>query len=336
MSPTKSTPNSSLLKDQIKLIKWYQQNKRDLPWRKNNDPYRIWISEVMLQQTTVAAVIAYYERFMLRFPKIENLAQARIEDVYEQWAGLGYYSRARNLHKAAQVIFKEGFPRSSSDLIKLPGFGPYTANAVASLAYGERCGVLDGNVIRILSRKHGLKIKWWERSGRETLQQIANELAQTNQSSDLNQGLMELGATICTPKKTLCVLCPWNSDCVSFKDNLIEKLPLKKPKDDFEIWSWSFDLKHTKDSIFLKENKTTPFLKLNLLPESSAQKVSQKPKAYDFKHSVTKYQIFIKINAKSLQRAGQRDWYSIKTIHQINPTSLMKKILKHANIHYED
>ena len=145
-------------KDRDSLITWYKENKRDLPWRNpqgsrgSKDPYRIWISEVMLQQTTVTAVIPFYEKFMNRFPKVQDLAQAKIEDVYEYWAGLGYYSRARNLHKAAQMFAENGFPKTAAELIEYPGLGPYTSRAIASLAFGEKVGVLDGNVIRVLSR----------------------------------------------------------------------------------------------------------------------------------------------------------------------------------------
>ena len=136
------------------LINWYLANRRPLPWRKDKNPYTIWISEVMLQQTTVAAVIPYFERFIERFPNQHTLAQAELSEVYEYWAGLGYYSRARNLHASAKIISDSGFPEDYSQLIQLPGFGPYTARAVASLAFDQKVGVLDGNVIRVLSRVH--------------------------------------------------------------------------------------------------------------------------------------------------------------------------------------
>lgn len=161
MLSTKIIP-ASIAEDRASLVAWYQKNKRVLPWRKDRNPYRIWISEVMLQQTTVAAVVPFYERFLERFPTVDDLAKASIEQVYEVWAGLGYYSRARNLHKAAQSIFEHGFPQKAEQLIELSGFGPYTSRAVASLAFNEHVGVLDGNVIRVLTRRYGLDIPWWE------------------------------------------------------------------------------------------------------------------------------------------------------------------------------
>jgi A/G-specific adenine glycosylase len=143
---------NSKLKVSDKLKSWYLKNYRDFPWRKTDDPYKIWISEVMLQQTTSTAVIPFYEKFLERFPTIQSLSKSKIEDVYECWAGLGYYSRARNLHKAAVALAKTKFPESWKELIIYPGFGPYTARAVSSFAFDENVGVLDGNVIRFTSR----------------------------------------------------------------------------------------------------------------------------------------------------------------------------------------
>lgn len=327
--------------DRKQLIAWYQQNKRVLPWRKNKDPYKIWISEVMLQQTTVAAVIPFYDKFMKRFPTVESLAKATLEDVYVMWAGLGYYSRARNLHKAAMLISDlirtgHGFPQGYQQLLELPGFGPYTARAVSSLAFGEKTGVLDGNVIRVLSRKYGIDSDWWQTSARSELQTLVDQLAQTDSVSELNQGLMELGATICTPKKVLCVMCPWVKTCVSRKEDKISLRPRPKPRAEFEIWQWDFQVhfkrKKSNTEIYLLENSSTPFLKKNWLPPSTAQKLKSKPKKYDLKHGVTKFDIFCKVlitetspGPKSKSTTGR--WVNVNKIAEINPTSLMKKII---------
>lgn len=326
----------TISKDREKLLSWYHAHKRDLPWRKTKNPYPIWISEVMLQQTTVAAVIPYYERFLNKFPQIEDLAQSSIEDIYESWAGLGYYSRARNLHKAAKEIYYElkTFPKTYQQLILLPGFGPYTSRAVASLAFNQPVGVLDGNVIRVLTRKYGIDCNWWEPHSREQLQTLADSLSSTENAADTNQALMELGATICTPKKVLCVMCPWSNNCVSYKDNKISARPKPKPKQKFQIWSWHFDLYLKKssgeDQIFLTENLAAPFLKKSLLPPSAAKQLKQKPKLYKFKHGVTKFDIYVHLNIKNLtpKSAGLKSgkWYPIQNIQKINPTSLMKKI----------
>ncbi len=337
--------SKSVLADQTQLIQWYQENKRDLPWRKSKDPYRIWISEVMLQQTTVSAVIPFYEKFMNRFPTVTELANSTIEDVYVMWAGLGYYSRARNLHKSAVLISEmisggNEFPQNYQQLLELPGFGPYTARAVSSLAFGEKTGVLDGNVIRVLSRKYGIDSDWWQTAARNDLQKIVDQLAQTQYVSELNQGLMELGATICTPKKVLCLMCPWVKTCISRKQDRISERPRMRPRQTFEIWQWNFFIQTRKVliqkkqsmEIFLTENTSTPFLKKNWLPVSNAKKVLTKPKKYDLKHGVTKFDIFcnVKINQKipgpkSVSEDGR--WVNVSEIQKINPTSLIKKII---------
>lgn len=324
----------SYTKDRDQLITWYRQNKRILPWRSSRDPYRIWISEVMLQQTTVTAVIPFYEKFLNRFPTVHDLATAPLEDVYEYWAGLGYYSRARNLHLSAKNFSAQGFPQSADELIKNPGLGPYTSRAIASLAFNEPVGVLDGNVIRVLSRRYGLKLKWWETKSKQQLQTIADQLAKTEFNADVNQGLMELGATICTPKKTLCLMCPWKKSCVALKDNLINELPLKKDKEKFQIWVWTFDVDIQKSKIYLEPNLETPFLKKLLLPASKAKLVTAKPKTFDFKHGVTKYDIYVTLqkSKKSPKKSSATGlWANVDSISKVNPTSLMKKILSHHN-----
>ena len=162
-----------------KLLPWYRENKRDLPWRKTRDPYCIWISETMLQQTTSRAVIPFYERFLTSFPTVHDLAKASEGKVMENWAGLGYYSRARNLHKAAKQISKMGeFPKEVDDLLALPGLGPYTARAVASIAFEKPAGVVDGNTIRVLSRFYDWKGEWWKTAGRLWVQETMDEWVQ--------------------------------------------------------------------------------------------------------------------------------------------------------------
>lgn len=317
---------------QKELLNWYRNNKRDLPWRKNRDPYCVWISEVMLQQTTVTAVIPYYEKFMQRFARIEDLAKARESEVLEMWAGLGYYSRARNIHKAAQLIAANGFPRRAAQLLELPGFGPYTSRAVASLSFNEAVGVLDGNVIRVLSRLHGLKINWWQPKEKKILQNLADTLAQTKYNSEINQGLMELGATVCTPKKPLCWLCPWQAECKALKLDLVNQLPIPKPKQIGEIWLWQMHLytkkRKNKNKIYLERNQATPFLTNLLFPPSQAKSIAKKPSAYDLKHSVTKYDIYVQIQTKPTKKLINANWFDIDDIKSLNPSSLMTKVLK--------
>ncbi len=184
-----------------KLLAWYAANGRDLPWRRTSDPYAIWVSEVMLQQTRVAAVIPYYERFLAKFPTVEALASATEQELLAAWAGLGYYSRARNLHAAAKQI-AGAFPRTYDEIRALPGVGDYTAAAVASIAFGLPHAAVDGNVARVLARVTA------EAAAKKRLQALAGELMDRRRPGEFNQALMELGATICVPRSPQCLLCP--------------------------------------------------------------------------------------------------------------------------------
>ena len=231
------------------LCEWFKKNHRPLPWRFLKKPYPIWISEVMLQQTTVKAVVPFYKNFIKNFPSVKVLAQAPLEKVYKHWAGLGYYSRAKNIHLSAKELSKKpGFPKTFKELLKLPGFGNYTARAVSSQVFGEAVGVVDGNVIRVLCRRQGLALEFWKSQGQKKLQELADQYAlSVEEPGLLNQALMELGATVCTPKNPTCFLCPLNKYCVAFKKNKVEDLPLKKPKKKMEIWLWNVELYKKKE-----------------------------------------------------------------------------------------
>nr|WP_295903863.1 A/G-specific adenine glycosylase [uncultured Bdellovibrio sp.] len=318
--------------DHKQLTQWYKKNNRALPWRENKDPYRIWLSEVMLQQTTVVAVIPYFEKFLKKFPTVQDLAKAPESEVLEAWAGLGYYSRARNLHKAAKALAENGFPQTAAELLELPGFGPYTSRAVASIAFGEKVGVLDGNVIRVLSRRYGLKLEWWNNKGREQLQTISDELAALGQSDVVNQGLMELGATVCTPQKVTCMLCPWAATCVSREKNLVEKLPLKKPRKESEVWVWK-PLVAIKDrKVALVKNDYAPFLKGQMIFPGEIAMEKNKPKAYDAKHNITHHDIFIQISQRKSVAGKNIEWVDLKELKKVNPSSLLQKVLHKVEI----
>lgn len=314
---------------QIPLKKWYLENKRSLPWRQTRDPYFIWISEVMLQQTTVQAVIPYFLRFQEAFPTVETLAAAPLDGVLSYWAGLGYYSRARNLHKAAKEIVQLGsFPQSYQKLLELPGFGDYTSRAVSSIAFSESVGVVDGNVIRILTRVFGLEIPWWNTKNRALLQKLSDQLCAGEDSSIMNQAMMELGATLCTPSSPACALCPWLSCCVANKKNLTSKLPLKKEKKSAELIELAMDLVTYKNKIALRESTDLPFLKNTLLPPLKVKKLKTKPKDFHFQHAITHYKIFVKVQKKPLKKLdSQLNWYNTDDISKINPSSLLKKAL---------
>ncbi|PIS11617.1 MAG: A/G-specific adenine glycosylase [Bdellovibrio sp. CG10_big_fil_rev_8_21_14_0_10_47_8] len=322
------------------LLSWYKDNHRDLPWRRNRKAYSIWISEVMLQQTTVAAVIPYYEKFMACFPSVKDLAQAQLDEVYEQWAGLGYYSRARNLHKSAQILAKKGFPKMAADLQELPGFGPYTSRAVSSIAFDEPVGVLDGNVIRVLCRVLGWSVAWWKTAERACLQKAADQLAQQGPSHLLNQGLMELGATVCTPASPNCLLCPWSARCEARKQDQITGLPLKKPRKSLEVWVWTPQILMKNSKVALVKNDYAPFLKGQMIFPGSVQKQSKRPKTYDLKHGITHHDIYIQVQ-KPLQfrdsHKKTRDkfkdkgyqWVQLQGLKKINPSNVLQKILQH-------
>ena len=215
------------------LLRWYDANRRDLPWRRSSDPYEIWISEAMLQQTRVETVIPYWERFLETFPDVESLARAPLDDIYTVWTGLGYYSRARNLKHAAETIVAEyegHLPETADALRELKGIGRYTAGAVASIAFDREEPLVDGNVIRVFTRLLGIREESTAKAVIEELWTIAGELVRGPRPGDLNQALMELGATLCTPKNPDCPACPIRNRCDAHERGDAEQLPIKKKK----------------------------------------------------------------------------------------------------------
>lgn len=218
---------------QKELIQWYQENKRDFPWRKDQDPYHIWISEIMLQQTTTETVIPYYNRFLKNFPNIEALASASLEEVYKMWEGLGYYRRAKHLHESAQIILEKYqgvFPYEYEDILSLKGIGEYTAGAISSIAYGKQVPAVDGNVLRIISRYYLIKENIAETKVQKKIYQIVQELILNHDASAFNQGMMDLGATICKPVHPLCLKCPIQKGCLAFKNKQMDVLPINIKK----------------------------------------------------------------------------------------------------------
>ena len=215
------------------LLLWYQQNKRDLPWRHTSDPYRIWISEIMLQQTRVEAVKPYYARFLETCPTVAALATLEEEKLMKLWEGLGYYSRARNLQKAARVVMEQyggAMPRTYEELLKLSGIGEYTAGAIASIAYGERVPAVDGNVLRVLARVSGTDA---DITLPETKKQFREELARVVpvEAGDFTQSLIELGATVCAPnREPMCAVCPLANCCVAYHEGRTNEIPVRSPK----------------------------------------------------------------------------------------------------------
>ena len=215
------------------LINWYLQNQRELPWRKTKNPYFIWLSEIMLQQTRVAQGLSYYLKFTTTFPTVFDLAKADESTVLKMWQGLGYYSRARNLHFTAKHIVNElngEFPSTFIEIIKLKGIGDYTASAIASICFNEPTAVVDGNVYRVLSRYFGIDTPINSSAGIKEFKKLAQTLIDESQPGTFNQAIMDFGAIQCKPKKPLCMFCPFTESCVALQKNLIEKLPVKEKK----------------------------------------------------------------------------------------------------------
>lgn len=220
------------------LINWYNSNKRDLPWREETDPYRIWISEVILHQTRVAQGLDYYYRFIHNYPTIQSLAEATENDVLNMWKGLGYYSRARNIHKAAQMIVEQfggEFPNTYNDIIKLPGVGPYSAAAIASFAYNHTHAVVDGNVQRVIARLFGVYTLPDSTTGKKEFQFIADSLIDKQNPAEHNQAIMEFGALLCTPQAPRCIECPFAEICEAHRTDSISSLPTKKKKKESKL-----------------------------------------------------------------------------------------------------
>lgn len=215
------------------LLFWYQKNKRDLPWRRTRDPYKVWLSEIILQQTRVDQGLPYYEAFVNAFPTVQDLAKAPSAKVMKLWQGLGYYSRARNLHEAAKMVVKDfggKFPDNYNDLLKLKGVGEYSASAISSICFGEEKAVVDGNVYRVLARIFGVKDAIDSTKGKKVFRELADELMYRKDPANYNQAIMEFGAKQCVPKNPDCGNCVFVLSCVARKKKLIDKLPLKEKK----------------------------------------------------------------------------------------------------------
>ena len=249
-----------------RLLSWYARNKRDLPWREKPDPYRVWVSEVMLQQTQVSTVLPYYERFLGTYPTLETLARAQENEVLSSWSGLGYYRRARNLHQAAQIVserFDGQFPRDYREAIQLPGIGRYTAGAILSIAYGEPLPILDGNVARFLTRY--LCIQDETATTRSTklwklLAQLVQERSVSSHISDFNQALMEIGSLVCAPRQPHCDQCPLDSSCRALSAGLETSLPRGQKPKKVQEFHYTVALASRDDTYLLTQNWQETFL----------------------------------------------------------------------------
>ena len=312
------------------ILTWYEAHARDLPWRANHDPYRVWLSEIMLQQTRVTAVIDHYHEFLRRFPTVEKLAAAREASVLAAWSGLGYYRRARMLHAAAKVIVRQHagqFPSTENQLRTLPGIGRYTAAAIASIAFGEPTAVVDGNVERVLQRVAGKRLTG------EELWNHANDLLHKNRPGDFNQAMMELGAVVCTPRAPACLTCPVVELCATHG----ELAPKEKvtPQKKREI-HYALNLRNgnrQNGEVFLVQRPGDASLMPGMweLPERAAVNGPGKP-SFALRHSitVTDYTVGVWRNAPASLVSGK--WIPAARLGQVALTGLARKILRKAEM----
>jgi A/G-specific adenine glycosylase len=324
-----------------RLLAWYDSHARDLPWRKSRDPYRVWLSEIMLQQTRVAAVISHYHEFLRRFPTVEKLAAARESSVLAAWSGLGYYRRARMLHTAAKCIAGElrgEFPRTASGLKQLPGIGRYTAAAVASIAFGESIAVVDGNVERVLRRFFASDLsqgKIWP---------AAETLLDRSRPGDFNQAMMELGATVCTPRAPACLTCPVTDLCATRGERPVAPKPPRPKKREIH-----FALARRNGSVFLTQRShgarlmasmwelpeicTSPSPKLKSFPPISGNSANNKSLSplFTLRHSITVTDYTVQVwHSASSDAAGE--WIPMRRLPKLALTGLARKILRRAEI----
>jgi A/G-specific adenine glycosylase len=320
-----------------RILSWYRKNKRDLPWRSTRDPYRIWISEIMLQQTRVAAVIPYYQRFLDRFPDVEALRSAEEHDLLGAWAGLGYYSRARNLQKAANKIVELGeFPRDYPTIRSLPGVGDYTAAAIASIAFDLAYAVLDGNVIRVLSRLTGERGNVDSTLVRTRLRALADSAIDPRNPGEFNQGLMELGATVCLPKQPQCLLCPLAPDCRARESGRQNELPLKSMRPRaIEVEMQLLVIE--KAGRILAWKRPTDSRRLAgfwELPEPSQLPLARmKTRIARFRHTIVNTNFSYDVFRASLLRApADFQWLAKDKLHEFPLSTTAKKALRYLDL----
>jgi A/G-specific adenine glycosylase len=309
------------------ILLWYDAHRRDLPWRASRDPYRVWLSEIMLQQTRVAAVIEHYHEFLRRFPTVQKLAVAREASVLAAWSGLGYYRRARMLHAAAKVIVRKHggkFPANEEGLRELPGIGRYTAAAIASIAFERPTAVVDGNVERVLQRVAG------KRLAGEELWAAANCLLDAKRPGDFNQAMMELGAVVCTPRAPACLTCPVIEMCATRGELAAETKISKQTKREIH-----YALHCRNGDVLLVQRARDASLMAGMweLPEASA---SGESLLFTLRHSITTTDYTVRVWQSALSAAVAGKWVPLDRLDRIALTGLARKILRNAAMFVRD
>lgn len=314
------------------LLDWYAATRRDLPWRRTRDPWRILVSEVMLQQTRVAAVIPYYERFLQRYPEARDLAAAPEQEFLALWAGLGYYARARNLQRAARVIAERGeFPVAFEEIRDLPGVGDYTAAAISSICFGLPHAVLDGNVLRVLARAGAEKGDIGSSTVRVRLREQAQRLLDPRRPADFNQAIMELGATVCLPRNPQCLLCPWREHCAAKALGLEHELPVKLSKREPVKLAIALVVVEKEGRVLLRqrgaaESRLAGFWEL---PEArDLPSAHRGPSVGSFKHSITRHDYTIEVYPAAAGKApkGFR-WFRWEELEALPLATMTRKAL---------
>jgi A/G-specific adenine glycosylase len=320
------------------LLAWYARGHRELPWRNTRDPYRIWVSEIMLQQTRAQAVIPYYQRFLERFPTVEILAAAEDDDVLALWSGLGYYSRARNLRRAArQIAAAGGFPRDLPAIRALPGIGEYTAAAVGSIAFGLPFAVLDGNVLRVVARVINDAGDIAAGRTRERFREIAQQWLDPRQPGQFNQALMELGATVCLPRHPLCLVCPLAVCCRARQEGTATQLPVKLRKREPVRLRGTLLVVRNRGRILLRQRdaatrRMAGFWDLPAPEDLPAAKIGAP--IGEIRHTITHHHYTLEVcsaTASLPDRDGFR-WFSITQLTEIPFSTTARKALHLAGI----
>jgi len=326
-----------------RLLEWYERSRRDLPWRRSRDPYAIWVSEIMLQQTRVAVVVERYEAFMLQFPTLNSLAQAPEQEVLALWSGLGYYRRARMLLKAAQFAvehYKGDLPKTAEALRSLPGIGAYTAAAIASIAHGEQVAVVDGNVERVLCRLEGWKGDSHAGGGtqlRRKIEKLAAELVCPERPGDSNQALMELGATLCSPRSPQCLVCPVASECKTQGEHKTTPRPPMISRETAHALSVRTVRREgqTHREVLLEQRPASLTVMPGLweLPMLQKAAVSEKDLRLTVRHAIMQVNYLVRIRAVSeddidaIAAHGERRWVPLRKAAGMALTGLARKVL---------
>lgn len=310
-----------------RLLAWYDAHARDLPWRASRDPYRVWLSEIMLQQTRVAAVLEHYHEFLHRFPTVKKLSVAREASVLAAWSGLGYYRRARMLHAAAKVVVREHggkFPRTADELRLLPGIGRYTAAAIASIAFDEPIAVVDGNVERVLQRVSG------KRLAGEELWRAASHLLDAKRPGDFNQAMMELGATVCTPRAPACLMCPIVNLCATRGELAATAKPVPQTKREIH-YVLDFRNRNRRDrEVFLVQRSSDVSLMPGMWELPELESANGGSPLFSLRHSITVTDYTVRVWRNTLPSHTQGKWIPVQRLREVALTGLARKILRKA------